>query len=183
MTAWRRFTWLPILAICACRSAQDYRKEADETGAVYLSAAQQRAVGRTEEITIETAADTLRRRLMLDQNLLANDPASFGIRDLPTNRYWNASERLLPGGEDPSLKVWKGGTNVLEIGLVDAVRIAAFNSRDYKSRKESLYQAALSMDLADNEFRTIFASTLSSNMQIYRDTIRWTSPFGDHSHR
>ena len=170
MTSWRRFTWLPILAICACRSAQDYRKEADETGAVYLSAAQQQAVGRTEEITIETAADTLRRRLMLDQNLLANDPASFGIRDLPTNRYWNASERLLPGGEDPSLKVWKGGTNVLEIGLVDAVRIAAFNSMDYKSRKESLYQAALSMDLADNEFRTIFASTLSSNMQIYRDT-------------
>ena len=170
MTAWRRFTWLPLLAICACRSAQDYRKEADETGAVYLFAAQQQAVGRTEEITIETAADTLRRRLMLDQNLLANDPASFGIRDLPTNRYWNASERLLPGGEDPSLKVWKGGTNVLEIGLVDAVRIAAFNSMDYKSRKESLYQAALSMDLADNEFRTIFASTLSSNMQIYRDT-------------
>ena len=47
MTSWRRFTWLPILAICACRSAQDYRKEADETGAVYLSAAQQRAVCRT----------------------------------------------------------------------------------------------------------------------------------------
>ena len=170
MIVWRRFAWLPILAICACRSAQDYRKEADDTGAVYLSAAQRQAVGRTEEISIETAADTLRRRLMLDQNLLANDPASFGIRDLPTNRYWNASERLLPGGEDPSLKVWQGGTNALEIGLVDAVRIAAFNSMDYKSKKESLYQTALAMDLADDEFRTIFASTLSSNMQIYRDT-------------
>ena len=180
MTTWRRFAWLPILAICACRSAQDYRKEADETGSVYLSAAQQQAVGRTEEIAIETAADTLRRRLMLDQNLLANDPASFGIRDLPTNRYWNASERLLPGGEDPSLKVWKGGTNALEIGLVDAVRIAAFNSMDYKTKKEALYQTALAMDLADDEFRTIFASTLSSNMQIYRDKNE-EDALGDHA--
>ena len=169
MTGWRRYAWLPILAICACRSAQDYRKEADDTEKVYLSAAQKKAVGRTEEISIETAADTLRRRLMLDQNLLANDPASFGIRDLPTNRYWNASERLLPGGEDPSIAIWRGGTNMLEIGLVDAVRIAAFNSMEYKAKKESLYQTALAMDLADDEFRTIFAGTLSSNMEIYRD--------------
>ena len=169
MIGWRRYAWLPILAICACRSAQDYRKEADDTEKVYLSAAQKKAVGRTEEISIETAADTLRRRLMLDQNLLANDPASFGIRDLPTNRYWNASERLLPGGEDPSIAIWRGGTNMLEIGLVDAVRIAAFNSMEYKAKKESLYQTALAMDLADDEFRTIFAGTLSSNMEIYRD--------------
>ena len=164
-----RIALLPILAVCACRSAQDYRKEADAVERVYLSAVQQKAIGRTEEISIETAADTLRRRLMLDQNLLANDPASFGIRDLPTNRYWNASERLLPGGEDPSIAIWRGGTNMLEIGLVDAVRIAAFNSFEYKSKKESLYQTALAMDLADDEFRTIFAGTLSSNMEIYRD--------------
>ena len=169
MIGWRRYAWLPILAVCACRSAQDYRQEADAVERVYLSAVQQKAIGRTEEISIETAADTLRRRLMLDQNLLANDPASFGIRDLPTNCYWNASDRLLPGGEDPSIAIWRGGTNILEIGLVDAVRIAAFNSMEYKAKKEALYQTALAMDLADDEFRTIFAGTLSSNMEIYRD--------------
>ncbi len=160
---------LLLLAICACRSAQDYREEADRTEELYLSAYQRQVTGRTEAIEIETAADTLRRRLMLDQNLLANDPASFGIRDLPTNRYWNAEERLLPGGEDPSLAVWQGGTNALEIGLIDAVRIAACNSREYRSRKESLFQAALAMDLADDTFRTIFNGVLSSNMGVYRD--------------
>jgi len=160
---------LAALALASCRSAADYRREADETGEAYLSAYQREAVGRTERIEIETPADTLRRRLMLDQNLLANDPASFGIRDVPTNLYWRAGDRLLDGGEDASLAVWWGGTNALEIGLLDAVRIAAYNSPDYKSQKEALFQSALAMDLADDTFRTIFSGALSSSMSFYRD--------------
>lgn len=160
---------LLCLLISSCRSAQDYRTEADETGKAYLSAYQERVTGRTEPIEIETPADTLRRRLMLDQGLVANDPASFGIRDLPTNLYWRGEDRLLPGGDDPSIAIWRGGTNALEIGLVDAVRIAAYNSADYKSRKESLFQTALGMDLEDDTFRNIFSSTLASNMSVWRD--------------
>lgn len=158
-----------LVAFSGCRNAQDYRQEADETSRAYLSAAQLEVTGTTEPFEIETPAETLRRRLMLDQNLPANDPASFGIRDIPTNRYWRAEERLLPGGEDPSVAIWKGGTNALEIGLVDAVRIAAFNSPDYKARKESLYRAALAMDLEDDAFRSIFSGRLASNMSVYRD--------------
>lgn len=164
---------LPIAAaallLASCRSASDYRREADETGEAYLSEYQEKAVGRTEKIEIETPADTLRRRLMIDQNLYANDPASFGIRDVPTNLYWRAGDRLLDGGEDASLSVWQGGTNALEIGLVDAVRIAAYNSIDYKAQKESLFQAALALDLADDTFRTIFNGTLSAASSVYRD--------------
>jgi outer membrane protein TolC len=160
---------LALLALASCRNAADYRREADETGEAYLSEYQMKAVGRTEKIEIETPADTLRRRLMLDQNLLANDPASFGIRDIPTNLYWRAGDRLLEGGEDASLSVWKGGTNALEIGLVDAVRIAAYNSTDYKAQKESLFESALALDLADDNFRTIFSGALSASSSIYRD--------------
>ena len=169
MSRFGRFsTVLALLALCSCKNAMDYRKEADATEKVYLHSYQKAVTGRTEDFEIETPADTLRRRLMLDQNLLANDPASFGIRDMPTNLYWNVEERLLPGGEDPSLSIWKGGTNVLEIGLLDAVRIAAYNSRDYKSQKESLYQSALAMDLADDSFRTLFNGALAENMALYR---------------
>ena len=157
------------LSAFSCRNAADYRREADATGEAYLSAYQEKAVGRTEEIDIETPADTLRRRLMLDQNLFAADPASFGIRDVPTNLYWRADDRLLPGGEDASLSVWDGGTNALEIGLVDAVRIAAYNSADYKAQKEALFKAALAMDLSDDTFRTIFSGTLRSALGISRD--------------
>ena len=156
-------------SLAGCKDAMDYRKEADETSARYLAAAQLEVTGKVEPIDIETPADTLRRRLMIDQDLLAKDPASFGIRDIPTNRYWRAGDRLLPGGEDPSLSVWNGGTNALEIGLVDAVRIAAYNSPSYRAQKESLYMAALGMDLSDNAFRTIFSGSLRSGMGISRD--------------
>ena len=152
---------LALLVLASCRNAADYRREADETAEVYLSAYQQEAVGRVEKIEIETPADTLRRRLMIDQNLLAKDPASFGIRDIPTNLYWRVGDRMLPGGEDPSISVWKGGTNALEIGLVDAVRIAAFNSREYRARKEALFRAALGMDLEDDAFRNMGSASTS----------------------
>ena len=152
-----------------CRTAQDYRREADATGAAYLALGQQAAGGKVEPLEIETPAETLRRRLMIDQDLLVHDPASFGIRDLPDDRYWRGGERLLAGGEDKSLSAWQGGTNALEIGLVDAVRIAAYNSREYRAQKEALFQSALGMDLEDNEFRSIFSSELSSGLGVYRD--------------
>lgn len=160
---------LAAIVVAGCRSAQDYRHEADVTADAYLSAYQQQVTGKTEHFDIETPADTLRRRLMIDQQLLVNDPASFGIRDLPTNLYWKAEERLEKGGEDPSVAVWHGGTNALEIGLADAVRIAAFNSREYKAKKESLYRTALAMDLEDDTFRTIFNSTISGNANVFYD--------------
>ena len=158
-----------VAVLPSCKNAADYRREADRTGAAYMADYQEKAVGRVEAIEVETPADTLRRRLMIDQNLLANDPASFGIRDLPTNLYWKAGDRLLKGGEDASLSVWSGGANALEIGLLDAVRIAAYNSADYKAQKEALFQAALALDLADDTFRTIFSGALSSSSSVYRD--------------
>ena len=157
------------LLFTSCRSARDYREEADETAQSYLAAGQLAVTGTNETLEIETPADTLRRRLMLDQGLLANDPASFGIRDLPTNLYWRTDERLGPGGEDRSIAVWRGGTNALEIGLLDAVRIAAYNSREYRARKEALFMTALGMDLEDDAFRTIFSGALRSAVSVNRD--------------
>ena len=52
---------LALFALASCRNASDYRREADETADAYLSAYQQKAVGRTEKIEVETPEDTLRR--------------------------------------------------------------------------------------------------------------------------
>ena len=160
---------LALAVLVGCKSTRDYRLEADDTSAAYLAAAQREVTGREEPLEIETPAETLRRRLMIDQLLVANDPASFGIRDLPENRYWKGGQRLLDGGEDTSVSVWSGGTNALEIGLVDAVRIAAFNSMDYREKKESLFRQALALDLEDDSFRNIFSGKLGSNLATRRD--------------
>ena len=159
---------LAAAAAAGCKSARDWRLQADERAAAYLSAAQRDVTGDEEPILVETPADTLRRRLLLDQGLWVSDPASFGIRDLPTNLYWNADERLEPGAEGGALEYAGGGTNALQIGLLDAVRIAAHNSREYQAEKESLFTAALALDLENHAFRSTFSGLMSGQADTSR---------------
>ena len=167
-------------ALAGCRSAQDWRRQADEREKANLERVQMEVAGRTEPLVIETPAETLRRRLLLDQHLATSDMASLGIRDLPADRYWQPEKRLLDGseGEQPGVREMVG-TNALEIGLLDAVRIAAHNSREYQASKESLYQAALALDLEDNEFRTIFSSLLSGDASAFRSGESRTGSHGE----
>ena len=164
---------LPVLLLAAaivagagCRSARDWRRREDERARAYLAAAQREAGAAAEAIEIETPAETLRRRLLLDQGLPVFDPASFGVRDLPTNLYWNASERLEPGA--PGFVPEGAGGEALRIGLLDAVRIAAHNSREFQSRKEALYSAALGLDLEAKAFRTAFSGAASAAADSWR---------------
>lgn len=145
-----------------CRSAGDWRDVADEKAARVLGAVQRDVTGREEPVQIETPAQTLRRRLLLDQGLTVFNEASLGIRDLSTNAYWNGAERLQASDRDDSLPL---GTNrVLTIGLKDAVQIAARGSRDYQGRKESLYTAALGLDLENQKFRTTFTGMMNASV-------------------
>ena len=161
---------LAIAFAAGCRSAGSWRREADARAHGNLAAAQLEAIGRTEDIVIETPADTLRRRLLIDQNLAAADAASLGIRDLPDGLYWKSSERLADGSagamaDAPAVEEGRP----LEIGLLDAVRIAAYNSREYRGYKEELYRAALRLDLESNEFRSIFSGLISGGAETFRD--------------
>ena len=145
-----------------CRSAGDWRDVADEKAARVLGAVQRDVTGREEPVQIETPAQTLRRRLLLDQGLTVFNEASLGIRDLSTNAYWHGAERLQASDRDDSLPL---GTNrVLTIGLKDAVQIAARGSRDYQGRKESLFTAALGLDLENQKFRTTFTGMMNASV-------------------
>ena len=145
-----------------CRSAGVWRDVADEKAARVLGAVQRDVTGREEPVQIETPAQTLRRRLLLDQGLTVFNEASLGIRDLSTNAYWNGAERLQASDRDDSLPL---GTNrVLTIGLKDAVQIAARGSRDYQGRKESLFTAALGLDLENQKFRTTFTGMMNASV-------------------
>ena len=155
-----------LAAGAGCRSPQGWRRRADARARAYLAAAQREAGAPEEAVEIETPADTLRRRLLLDQELPVFDPASFGIRDLPTNLYWNASERLEPGA--PGFVPEGAGSGPLRIGLLDAVRIAAHNSREFQSRKEALYSAALGLDLEAKAFRTAFSGAVAASAESWR---------------
>ncbi len=147
--------------ISGCKNTADWRAEADERANALLTTAQEAELGRKEEINVESAEDTLRRRLLLDQQLPASEPASLSVRDLPDTERWQTTKHLVQGTPYTAEFDTK---QQIDISLLDAIRIAAANNRDFQAQKETLFQAALRLDLEAKEFRSTFKGMLQGDI-------------------
>ena len=142
-----------------CRAA-DYRRAADRATYDIISAKQTEALGRTEPFTIEPPAETLRRRLLLDQHLPYALDASLGSREIEPITQWPDADYLhRPEAEDAFVGSFAAET-ALCLTLTDALQIAAHESRDYQTEKEQVFEAALALDLERDEFRTTWTGIL-----------------------
>lgn len=148
-----------ILGI-GCRSPQDYREEADDT-AYDIIKEKQEAVGEVEDFTIERPMDTFRRRLMEGQNLAFASEASLGVDKLEEIPYWPKDDYLESRPQENGLELSVDPCQPTQISLVEALQIGARNSFDYQSQKESVFQAALDLDLQRNDFRHQFFTQLA----------------------
>jgi len=145
----------------------DYRREADRYTAKIIRQKQLEAFGREEPFTIEKPADTLRRRLMEAQKLARSHAASLGVTNLKPIDHWPDDDYLEQGvGESDGLLVVQPGVP-LKLTLIDALRVAAGNSRGYQDQKENVYRAALALDLERDAFRSVFSG--SSDADITHD--------------
>ena len=122
--------------LAGCRSASSYRAEADRAATNLVRQARAARTGRTGPFSVERPSDTLRRRLMSGQGL----PGTFAAATNPPAEP--------PGG-------WK-------LSLVQALQVGSRNSREYQDAKETVFAAALKLDLEADAFRTSFAGVLSS---------------------
>ncbi len=150
-------------ALTGCRSVSDHRKRADSFAEGVITAAQSNEIGRIEIIEIEPPAETLRRRLIRTQNLKHNDPASLGIHALRNDEYWQ-KDRHLTGAVTNEVRL-SGGESI-SLGLVDSLQVAAGNSPEFQKAKESLYRAALALDLEQEKFRNTFQSMLTGDYEF-----------------
>ncbi|MCI0588625.1 MAG: TolC family protein [Planctomycetes bacterium] len=154
---------LPAAALLpGCLTPLGARLEADEASYGIIERAQQGALGRTEPFTIEAPADTLRRRLLLDQDLPRVGPASLGSKDVEPIPEWPDPSYL---GSRPAAEPDRSRAGSLEVGLLGALEIGARNSRAYQTEKERVFQAALALDLEDDHFRKTWAGVLSSGVE------------------
>jgi outer membrane protein TolC len=153
------------LAVCVagglvgCRSAEDYREEANKRATDIVSRAQRAALGRQETFTIDRPADTLRERLLIQQGLPIASAASLGatavdpVKHWPDEAYLEENEAV----ESPASVVGRDGVaGGVRLSLLEALAIAAQNSRDYQSRKETVFVSALDLDLQRDRFRPTF---------------------------
>lgn len=168
------------IAMSGCRSPESYRNEADRAGNTILDEAWTDAMGRKEDgFTIEPAQDTLRRRLLLDQQLPMRLPASAGSFDDTRIKQW-PDESYFEQMRDPDSitdEVFPIDTDsvlVPKITLNEALQIAASNSRTYQTQKETVFQTALRLDLERNSFRSIWSgvvdTTATSSLGVSSET-------------
>lgn len=152
-----------LLGLNGCKSPLEYRREADETAYEIIRLKQHEALGDAQSFTIERPSDIFRRRLLEGQDLLHSSAASFGTDKLGPVDHWPEDEQdRIDSSEDANTPLDPNET--LKLSLVDALQIGAHNSFDYQSRKEDVFQAALSLDLERNEFRNIFFSQVQSGL-------------------
>ncbi len=158
-----------FLTISGCKSPSDYRTEADKVGFDIIREKQEDALGKTEEINIERPSDILRRRLLVEQNLMYSSDASLGTDKLKPIKHWPEfnypwSE---PSGSSQDAFIIEPNKPV-KLSLIQALQVGALNSPEYQSRKEDVFGAALSLDLVRNNFRNIYGAQATS--QLSTDT-------------
>jgi len=151
-----------VASLGGCGPA-DYREEANEVVHRHIDTAQKEALGRTEDFTIETPADTLRRRLLAVQDLPIAGPGSYGSDTLEKIDHWpeeDQPDRVETDG-DNLVPPWEAGQPVT-LTLAAALQVGARNSREYQSQKEDVFRAALDLDLEIDAFRNTYTGLLES---------------------
>ncbi|MBN1627694.1 MAG: TolC family protein [Deltaproteobacteria bacterium] len=143
---------LSALLIGTGCTASHYRKSADKAADSIIKEKQEQIFGKATGIEIERPSDTLRRRLMIEQDLQYSSNASLGSEKLEKIAHW--PEKDYPGndsvssGDDITLESGQS----LKLTLVQALQIAAKNSSEYQSQKESVFQKALDLNLQRHKY-------------------------------
>ena len=133
-----------------------YRRDADRAAYGIIGKVQRRTLGRTEPFSVDGPADTLRRKLLIGQDLPHAGPASLGSDQLERIAHW--PEKDYPGrASSPAAPPWRS-KEPLVLSLADALGVAARNNRDYQTAKEDVFRAALALDLEANQFRHLLAA-------------------------
>ncbi|GJM19475.1 MAG: hypothetical protein DHS20C14_16880 [Phycisphaeraceae bacterium] len=152
-----------LVGISACRTPETFRGEADDAAYGIIERAQESALGKVEPFTITPAERSLRERLLLNQNLRTSDRASVSSRRVEPIEQWPDESYLAESTEDPDAPdPTVTADSIVVLSLVDALQVAAGNSRNYQSQKERVYLAALRLDLEANEFRNTWTGVVDT---------------------
>jgi outer membrane protein TolC len=159
---------LLFMTVSGCTAPAGYKVDADKVATNIIHEKQRQGLGRSEPFSIEPAADTLRRRLLLSQDLPYSHPGSLGSSDLERVPHWSA--KLPPAtGDTRDVSITIPAKEMpLKITLHEALQIAARNSREYMTAKEDVFRAALDLDLERDEFRTIILTVVESEISTDR---------------
>jgi outer membrane protein TolC len=154
---------LSLTMLAGCKTPNEYQKDADKVSYDIIQQKQMEALGRQESFSIDRPSDILRRRLLEGQNLQVSGSWSYGTDRLEKIAHWPDPNYPREEKELDPIVVLEGDKPV-KLTLLDALQIGARNSLAYQKQKETVFAAALELDLRRNDFRDIFTQTVQENI-------------------
>ncbi len=145
-----------------CTAAR-YRMNADKTAQNIIREKQEKLFGKATGLNIERPSDTLRRRLMIEQALPYASNASLGTDKLEKIAHWPEDDYPSGGTSSGDGIIVESG-KPLKLTLIQALQIAAMNSPEYQSQKESVFQKALDLNLRRHEYGFTIGGDASYNI-------------------
>jgi len=140
--------------LVGCMTPAEHRQRANEAAERIITESQELAGTGVERVEVRRPADTLREKLMFEQGLAFASPVSLGTEYLHPIEHWPDQAYLDEPGPDAPLGVVPGEFDApVRLTLLEALAVAARNSREYQFEKEQVFVAALRLDLAREEFR------------------------------
>lgn len=133
------------LVSTGCRSAAWHQRKADERTARLIDGVGRDKAGRTEDYVLSEPEARLREKLMIEQRLPGRGAAG-GVAEL------------------------SGAAEPMDMSLAEALRIGAAYSREYRTRKESIFRSALKLDVESEEFRNSWAGVVSGQYREDRSS-------------
>lgn len=150
-----------LFALVGCKTTSKYRMEADRVAETIIEKKREQLLHETGDFSIERPSDILRRRLLIEQDLPHYGEASFGSDTLEPIPHW--PEKDYPKAETSTETVVSMESGKpFQLSLIQALQVAAQNSYDYQTRKESLFRKALDLDLEANDFGFIWGGDVQS---------------------
>lgn len=175
-----RLIWVGSAVVWACGcTAEFHRRDADRVAYRAIAQTQAQALGRTEPFTVERPVETLRRRLLLDQQLPRAASASLGVQDIEPIPQWPDKAYLQRQGTTDEFIAALPANEPLILKLTDVLQIAAHESREYQSQKESVFRTALQLDLERDAFRQTWSGVLTS---LFQSNLERTVALDDKGH-
>ena len=149
-------------------TAAKYRKDADKAANSVIKEKQKELFGKASGINIERHSDTLRRRLMIDQNLPYSSNASLGTDKLDKIAHWPEKDYPNESTTAPEDGIILESGKILKLSLLQALQIGAANSSEYQTQKESVFQKALDLNLQRHEYGFTLDGTGTYNISAQK---------------
>jgi outer membrane protein TolC len=143
-----------VLVASGCgTTAALYRKSADRTANKIVEKRQEQLFGTSQDFNIDRPADVLRQRLLMEQDLLQSGKASLGAYNLekvPFWPEWGYPVSKKSGASEDGIVIEDGAS--VKLTLMQALQVGALNSSEYQKMKESVFQAALTVNLQRDQY-------------------------------